>query len=67
MEFLEQILGDKFALVVTVLMVFNVVATAIVKILEIVKKPLSENHIAYKVLNFVQKAIDTISANKQHK
>jgi hypothetical protein len=36
-------------------------------ILEGFKVKLSEGHFLYKVIDFVQKAIDLISANKKHK
>jgi uncharacterized protein YpmB len=62
-----DLLNDKTAeLVVMVLILFNVVATAGVSVLEVIKKPLSSSHWLHKVISLVQKAVDAVTANKKH-
>jgi hypothetical protein len=63
MDFLS---GNVVEIVLMVLVLFNVLATAVVKVLDVIKKPLAESHWLYKAISLVQKAIDAVSANRQH-
>lgn len=58
---------NSIELVITIMLILNVVLSSSAKILDILKKPLSEDHFVYKALNLIQKAIDFISANISHK
>jgi uncharacterized membrane protein HdeD (DUF308 family) len=63
-----EFLNDKTVeLVLLILVVFNVIATAIVQVLEAVKRPISEGHWLFKGITAIQKGIDLLSANRKHK
>lgn len=54
------------AILVLAIVVYNSLLTATAAVLDFVKKPLSKDHWAYKVVSVLQKALDFISANRKH-
>lgn len=58
---------SKIEMIVMYLIAFNVIMSGVVSALEVIKKPLSEDHIVHKAINLIQKAVDFISANISHK
>lgn len=62
MENLESI----YLIIIAVVVFLNTVLTAIVSLLEGLKRQLREDHAIYKILSVLAKLIDLISANRKH-
>jgi len=65
MELAEKV-SELMAVVLSVLLGFNLAVSGVISALEALKVKLPEDHLIHKVIEFVQKAIDLISANKKH-
>jgi hypothetical protein len=68
MDILTDLLSDStMTTILMVLVIVNVLFSAATQVLDVLKKPLNETHWAFKAIGLIQKAIDFLSANKQHK
>jgi uncharacterized membrane protein HdeD (DUF308 family) len=65
MELAEKV-SELMAVVLAVLLGFNVVVSGVTSILQALKVKIPEDHFIHKLVDFVQKAVDLISANKEH-
>lgn len=65
MELAEKV-GELMAVVLAVLIGFNLMVSGAVSVLQALKVQLAEDHVIYKIIDFIQKAVDLISANKKH-
>lgn len=63
---LAEKLNEFLVLVAAILIGFNMIISGAISILEALKVKINQDHFIYKVIDFIQKILDLISANKKH-